>query len=121
MPRGVPTVETCPTCRVEFTGSPKQRNGQGSWRKECPAGHWHTFTELARTRNAERQATRNAVMSMTKEVGIRTDIDAMRLALAAMLGGYERLLATVPERSRPVIAGAFGKSPEVCKQILEAV
>ena len=24
-------------------------------------------------------------------------------------------------RSRPVIAGAFGKSPEVCKQILEAV
>lgn len=45
----------------------------------------------------------------------------MRLALAAMLGGYERLLATTPERSRPVIDGAFGKSPEVCRQILEAV
>ena len=30
MARGAPTVETCPTCRVEFTGSPKQRNGQGS-------------------------------------------------------------------------------------------
>ena len=44
-----------------------------------------------------------------------------RRSLAAMLGGYERLLATTPERSRPVIAGAFGKSPEVCKQILEAV
>ena len=36
-------------------------------------------------------------------------------------GGYERLLATTPERARPVIAGAFGRSPEVCKQILEAV
>ena len=91
MARGAPTIETCPTCGVEFTGSPKQRNGQGSWRKECPAGHWHTFTELARTRNTERQATRNAVMAKTKEVGVRTDIDAMRLALAAMLGGYSRI------------------------------
>ena len=121
MARGAPTVETCPTCRVEFTGSPKQRNGQGSWRKECPAGHWHTLHELARTRNADQQAARHVVMTKTKDVGIRTDIDAMRLALAAMLGGYERLLATTPERSRPVIDGAFGKSPEVCRQILEAV
>lgn len=120
MARGVPLVETCPTCRVEFIGSPQQRNGQGSWRKVCPAGHWHTLHELARTRNADQQAARHVVMAKTKEVGIRTDIDAMRLALAAMLGGYERLLATTPERSRPVIAGAFGKSPEVCKQILES-
>lgn len=121
MARGVPIVETCPTCRVEFLGSPQQRGGQGSWRKVCPAGHWHTLNELSKTRNSERQELRTALLAKTKEVGIRTDIDAMRLALAAMLGGYERLLATVPERSRPVIAGAFGKSPEVCKQILEAV
>jgi hypothetical protein len=121
MARGAPAVETCPTCGVTFTGSPRQRNGQGSWKKECPAGHWHTLHELARTRNADQQAARHVVMAKTKEVGIRTDIDAMRLALASMLGGYERLLATTPERSRPVIAGAFGKSPEVCKQILESV
>jgi len=121
MARGVPIVETCPTCRVEFIGSPQQRGGQGSWRKVCPAGHWHTLTALTRTRNAEAQEARESLMSKTREVGIRTDIDAMRLALAAMLGGYERLLATTPERSRPVIAGAFGKSPEVCRQILEAV
>ena len=121
MARGAPTVETCPTCGITFTGSPRQRNGQGSWKKECPAGHWHTLHELARTRNADQQAARHVVMTKTKDVGIRTDIDAMRLALAAMLGGYERLLATTPERSRPAIAGAFGKSPEVCRQILEAV
>lgn len=121
MARGTPAVETCPTCGVTFTGSPRQRNGHGSWKKECPAGHWHTLHELARTRNADQQAARHVVMTKTKDVGIRTDIDAMRLALAAMLGGYERLLATTPERSRPVIAGAFGKSPEVCRQILEAV
>jgi len=121
MARGTPIIETCPTCGVGFTGSPRQRNGQGSWRKECPAGHWHTLHELARTRNAEAQEARDSLMAKTKAVGIRTDIDAMRLALAAMLGGYERLLATTPERSRGVIDGAFGKSPEVCKQILEAV
>ena len=121
MARGTPAVEMCPTCGVTFTGSPRKRNGQGSLKKECPAGHWHTLHELARTRNADQQAARHVVMTKTKDVGIRTDIDAMRLALAAMLGGYERLLATTPERSRPVIAGAFGKSPEVCRQILEAV
>lgn len=121
MARGAPAVETGPTCGVTFTGSPRQRNGQGSWKKECPAGHWHTLHELARTRNADQQAARHVVMTKTKDVGIRTDIDAMRLALAAMLGGYERLLATTPERSRPVIDGAFGKSPDVCRQILEAV
>jgi len=121
MARGTPAVETCPTCGVTFTGSPRQRNGQGSWKKECPAGHWHSIHELARTRNADQQAARHAVMARTKAVGISTDIDAMRLALAAMLGGYERLLATTPERSRPVIAGALGKSPEVCKQILETL
>lgn len=121
MARGVPLVETCPTCRVEFIGSPQQRNGQGSWRKVCPAGHWHTLNELSRTRNAERQDVRDDLLARTGSVGIKTDIEAMRLALAAMLGGYERLLATTPERSRPVIAGAFGKSPEVAKQILEAV
>lgn len=121
MARGAPAVETCPTCGVTFTGSPRQRNGQGSWRKECPAGHWHTLHELARTRNADQQAARHVVMAKTKEVGIRTDIDAMRLALAAMIGGYERLLATTPERSRAVIEGAFGKSPALAKQILEVI
>jgi hypothetical protein len=60
-------------------------------------------------------------MAKTRAVGVTTDIDAMRLALAAMLGGYERLLATTPERSRPVIDGAFGKSAVVAKQILESV
>lgn len=121
MARGYPSVETCPTCGVCFTGSPQQRDGQGSWKKVCPEGHWHTLHELARTRNADKQEMRSAVMAKTRNVGIRTDIDAMRLALGAMLGGYERLLATTPEKSRPVIAGAFGKSAEIAKQILEAV
>lgn len=46
MARGAPAVETCPTCGITFTGSPRQRNGQGSWKKECPAGHWHTLHAL---------------------------------------------------------------------------
>lgn len=121
MSRGIPAVETCPTCKVEFTGAMQRKNGQGSWKKVCPAGHWHTLNELARSRNSERQGLRASMLAKTGSVGIRTDIEAMRLALAAMLGGYERLLATTPERSWSVIDGAFGKSPEVAKQILEAV
>ena len=94
MARGAPAIETCPTCGVTFTGSPRQRNGQGSWKKECPAGHWHTLHTLARSRNADQQAERATVMAKTKAVGIRTDIDAMRLrwprCWAAMSGCWPR-------------------------------
>lgn len=121
MPRGAFRIETCRTCGGEFSGTPQPRNGNGVWGKTCPEGHFNTLGELDKTRNANRQASRHAVMSKVRTVGVASGEDALRLALAAMMGGYERLLATTPERSRAVIDGAFGKSPAVAKQILDAV
>lgn len=68
-----------------------------------------------------RSGERNSVLLRAREVGIAGDVEALQMALAAMLGGYDRLLATIPERSVAVVAGAFGKSPEVARQILESV
>ncbi len=66
---------------------------------------------------------RDSVLQRARSVGIAGDVESMQLALAAMLGGYQQLLRTVPEGSqaRVLIEGAFGRSPEVAQKILEAV
>ncbi len=66
---------------------------------------------------------RDSVLVRARSVGIAGEIESMQLALAAMLGGYQQLLRTIPEGSqaRALIDGAFGRSPEVAQKILEAV
>lgn len=66
---------------------------------------------------------RDSVLLRARSVGIAGDVEAMQLALAAMLGGYQQLLRTIPEGSqaRALVDGAFGRSPEVAQKILEAV
>lgn len=66
-------------------------------------------------------AGKKSVVSRARAYGIAGDVESMQLALAAMIGGYDRLLATTPESSHAVITGAFGKSAEVARQILERV
>lgn len=70
-----------------------------------------------------RRIDRPTVLQRARSVGIAGDVEAMQLALAAMLGGYQQLLRTIPEgtQARALIDGAFGRSPEVAKKILEAV
>lgn len=121
MARGIPLVETCPTCGIEFIGGIHKVNGNGPWRKECPAGHSHTQVELARTRNAKRQASRHAMTGKLDAVRIKDDEEALCLALAAMIGGYDRLLITTPTQSHTIIEGAFGKSIVIAREILAAI
>ena len=66
---------------------------------------------------------RDSVMVRARSVGIAGDLEAMQLALAAMLGGYQQLLRTIPEgtQARALIDGAFGRTPEVAVKILDAV
>lgn len=66
---------------------------------------------------------RDSVLLRARTVGIAGDVEAMQLALAAMLGSYQQLLRTIPEGSqaRALVDGAFGRSPEVAQKILEAV
>ncbi len=62
-----------------------------------------------------------SVVARARKYGIAGDVESMQLALTAMIGGYDRLLATTPESSHAVITGAFGNSAEVARQILERV
>jgi hypothetical protein len=64
---------------------------------------------------------KESVIKRARAYGIAGDVEALQLGLAAMIGGYDRLLATTPESSHAIITGAFGKSPEVARQILERV
>ena len=64
---------------------------------------------------------RESVLLRARSVGIAGNVEALQLALAAMIGGYDQLLATTPKASHAVIEGAFGASPEIARAILEAV
>lgn len=61
---------------------------------------------------------KRTVMLLAREAGIAGEVECLQLALAAMIGGYDRLVATTPECGRGVITGAFGNSAEVAKAIL---
>lgn len=63
----------------------------------------------------------NSVLQRARKAGIAGDVEALQMALAAMLGGYDRLVATTPEVSRGIVEGAFGKTVVVARAILEAV
>jgi len=58
---------------------------------------------------------------MTRDVGIAGDVEALRLALAATIGVYDQIRATVPPQIRPLIDGAGGASMKLARAVLEAV
>ena len=66
---------------------------------------------------------RDSVLVRARSVGIAGDIEAMQLALAAMIGGYDQLIKTAPagSQTRALVDGAFERSAEVAREILEVV
>jgi hypothetical protein len=108
-------IETCPVCKNQFTAPPVKK-GSGSPQKQCPNGHWTAVHILIKARKPKHDPT---IFSKARACGVAGQVEAMRLALAAMIGGYDRLLATTPASSRAVIEGAFGNSAKVARQIGE--
>jgi hypothetical protein len=66
---------------------------------------------------------RDSVLVLARSVGIAGDVEAMQLALAAMIGGYDKAMETLPKGSqaRLIVEAAFGNSERVAREILEAV
>ena len=66
---------------------------------------------------------RDNVLVRARAAGIAGDVEAMQLALAAMIGGYDQALATLPagSQAREIVESSFGKSAFVARAILEAV
>lgn len=67
------------------------------------------------------QKLRRTVLTRARSVGIAGEIEAMQLALAACIGVYDQILATVPDHIKPIVSGAGGKVMKVARDILEAV
>lgn len=114
------TLEKCPTCAVTFTASPARINGKGSWMKVCPNGHASSLNKLAKVRGSITHEKRAEARKRVGAFGMDLD-DGARCALAAMVAGYDQLISTTPERSHPVIEGAFGRSVDMARLILGAV
>ncbi len=63
----------------------------------------------------------NSVLRRARSAGIAGDVEALQLALAATIGVYDQILATVPPKVRPLVEGAGGKSIQLAREIMEAV
>lgn len=85
------------------------------------------MTNLAEGKNfgsgvfKRRSKLRDSVLIRARAVGIAGEIESMQLALAAMIGGYDQLIATSHPDVHGHIEAAFGKSVEVSRDILNEV
>lgn len=68
-----------------------------------------------------RSQRRDSVLVRARSVGIAGDVEAMQLALAACIGVYDQILATVPSAVKPIVSGVGDRAMKVARDILEAV
>lgn len=113
-------TETCPECGTDFIVSPIIESGRTPY-KVCPNGHETPIHKLLRSRKAQPAAQakpEKSVLLRAREVSIAGQRNAENMALAAMVGCYEKLLATTPKLSHGAINGVFEKTVKVSRQIL---
>ena len=73
------------------------------------------------TTPTESLAKSNSVLRRARAAGIAGDVEALQLALAATIGVYDQILATVPVSVQPIVEGAGGNSMKLARAILGAV
>ena len=120
MGRSARITEPCPECGTDFIVSPIIESGRTPY-KVCPNGHETPIHKLLRSRKAQPAAQakpEKSVLLRAREVSIAGQRNAENMALAAMVGCYETLKRTTPERSHGVIDGVFEKTVQVSRQIL---
>lgn len=115
-------TETCPECGTDFIVSPIIERGRSPY-KVCPEGHETPLHKLVKSRKTAAQAKpaepkEKSVLLRAREVSIAGQRNAENMALAAMVGCYEKLLATTPKLSHGAINGVFEKTVQVSRQIL---
>lgn len=73
--------------------------------------------------SVQRPGRGGRILQIARAHGIAGSVEALCLALEAMLAGYDQSMLTLPEgsQSRVLVEGAFGKSPELARAILDAV
>lgn len=130
MGRPARIVETCPECGVDFVISPIIESGRTPY-KVCPEGHETALPKLVKSRKSGQAAPsatpsvapkaapkEKSVLLRAREVSIAGQRSAEHLAAVALIGCYEKLLATTPKLSHGVINGVFEKTVQTSRQIL---
>lgn len=111
----------CPECGAVFRAK-DTFHADGRRGKTCPAGHWssvaaiRSHTKSVGTPQTEAEEVRKRLARM----GLGERNDQLTVALRWMLDGYDRALASLPEKSiaRGVVDGAFGKLPAMAREVL---
>jgi hypothetical protein len=64
---------------------------------------------------------KSALRRMREEFGAGDEAEPLRLALTAMVAGYDRTIAAMPTRSlaASLVDGAFGSAPKLARMLLE--
>ena len=89
--------------------------------KLCPNGHWTSCTTLCVAKRLPKSIRPKRLTSIDlHELGVKSEADALHLALGTMVECYERAISTLPKSSftRAMVVGAFGKAPEVSRRVL---
>ncbi len=125
-------VETCPECRQTFVVGQNKKSTLKSPSKTCP--HCGTETAVWKLINIRKALARGdvippggkvpvvpTVLDDLKTVGIDDKQEGYQAMTAALVGCYDRLVATTPEASRGVIDGVFGNYVKLAKRMLGVV
>lgn len=119
----------CPTCRETFKSEVTLQDGRRG--KACPQGHWHAMAHLyyfekhGRLSNRPKKtvAPDKAVRIKLARIGIAARTEQLTLGIQGLLAGYDKLLRSLPTAStaRGLVEGSFGKSPELCRELLKTL
>lgn len=118
--KGIPLVdEICPTCGVTFRVVGYRKPGTSQKYKTCPAGHEHSSYQLAMHRK-HLDAPRSLERALRDQGLSRNRIDSLEIGLQAMVGAYERLVRTLPERSqaRAMVDGVFQAPVKLARELM---
>lgn len=118
--KGAPRVdEICPTCGVTFRAVGYHKPGLSQRYKRCPNGHEHSAFHLVEYRKTLDMP--KTLERALRDQGIsRNRIDSLEIGLQAMVGAYERLVRTLPERSqaRALIDGVFQVPVKLARELM---
>lgn len=118
--KGIPLVdEICPTCGVTFRAVGYGKPGTSQKYKKCPSGHEHSAFHLVEHRKTLDMP--KTLERALRDQGIsRNRIDSLEIGLQAMVGAYERLVRTLPERSqaRAMVDGVFQAPVKLARELM---
>lgn len=113
-------VEVCPKCSHEWKGAAEFIHGKPI--KRCPQclSLWAPHQLLAHRRKLGRDDAKRPLSVMRQAGMVSNEGEALRIALIALLAGYDKAISTLPVGSlaQRLVQGAFGHAPALARGLV---